>query len=97
MDIEIIGDTRNELLSRRELSIIVKYDGPTPSRLQIIGKICGLLNVSEEQIVLDSLEQTFGKMEFRANVRIYDDQKSREKTERPYIISRGKPKPKEEA
>ena len=45
MDFEITSDKRNELLSRREVQFTLKYDGATPSRMQIIGKLCALLNV----------------------------------------------------
>ena len=55
MDFEITSDKRNELLSRRELQFTLKYDGATPSRMQIIGKLCALLNIKEHQITLDSL------------------------------------------
>ncbi|MDD1680010.1 MAG: 30S ribosomal protein S24e, partial [Methanoregula sp.] len=40
MDFEITSDKRNELLSRREVQFTLKYDGATPSRMQIIGKLC---------------------------------------------------------
>ncbi|MCX6697288.1 MAG: 30S ribosomal protein S24e, partial [Methanoregula sp.] len=45
MDFEIESDKRNELLSRREIKFTLKYDGATPSRMQITGKLCALLNV----------------------------------------------------
>ena len=45
MDFEITSDKRNELLSRREVQFTLKYDGATPSRMQIIGKLCALLNI----------------------------------------------------
>ncbi|MCX6683892.1 MAG: 30S ribosomal protein S24e, partial [Methanoregula sp.] len=35
MDFEITSDKRNELLSRREVQFNLKYDGATPSRMQI--------------------------------------------------------------
>ncbi len=55
MDFEITSDKRNELLSRREVQFTLKYDGATPSRMQIIGKLCALLNIKEHQITLDTL------------------------------------------
>jgi len=72
MDFEITSDKRNELLSRREVQFNLKYDGATPSRMQIIGKLCALLNVKENQITLDTLHSSFGKTEATASARIYD-------------------------
>jgi small subunit ribosomal protein S24e len=96
MDFEIKSDKRNELLSRREVKFTLKYDGATPSRMQIIGKICALLNVKEQQVVLDSLKSSFGKMEINGDVRIYDNEEGKKRTERAHLMERGMPKPKQE-
>jgi len=96
MDFEITSDKRNELLSRREVRFTLRYDGATPSRMQVIGKICALQNVKEPQVVLDSLKSSFGKMELTGEARIYDSEEGRNKTERAHLMTRGMPKPKEE-
>ncbi|MEN6443115.1 MAG: 30S ribosomal protein S24e [Methanoregula sp.] len=96
MDFEIESDKRNNLLSRREVQFTLKYDGATPSRMQIIGKLCALLNVKEPMVVLDTLHSSFGKMEIHGNARAYDSEEAKTKTERPYLSARGMPKPKEE-
>ena len=96
MDFEITSDKRNELLSRREIQFTLKYDGATPSRMQIIGKLCALLNIKEHQITLDTLHSSFGKTEITGSARIYDSEESRNKTEHPHLSVRGMPKPKEE-
>jgi len=96
MDFEITSDKRNELLSRREVLFTLKYDGATPSRMQIIGKLCALLNVKEHQVTLDTLHSSFGKTELTGSARVYDSEEGRNKTERPYLSARGMPKPKEE-
>ena len=97
MDFEITSDKRNELLSRREVQFNLKYDGATPSRMQIIGKLCALLNIKDNQVTLDSLNGSFGKMEITGSARIYESEEIRNKTERPHLAARGMPKAKEEA
>jgi small subunit ribosomal protein S24e len=96
MDFEITSDKRNELLSRREVRFTLRYDGATPSRMQIIGKICALLNVKDQQVALDSLKSRFGKMELTGEARIYDSEEGKKKTERAHLMARGMPKPKEQ-
>jgi small subunit ribosomal protein S24e len=96
MDFKIESDKRNELLSRREVEFTLTYDGATPSRTQIIGKLCALLNVKEPQIVLDSLKSNFGKTVVTGQARVYETEDAKKKTERPYLSARGMPKPKEE-
>ena len=96
MDFKIESDKRNELLSRRELQFTLTYDGATPSRMQIIGKLCALLNTKESQVVLDSLKSTFGKTMLSGKARVYDSEDAKKKTEHPHLSARGMPKPKEE-
>jgi small subunit ribosomal protein S24e len=96
MDFEIESDKRNELLSRREIQFTLKYDGATPSRMQIIGKLCALLNVKESMVVLDSLTSKFGMTTITGSARVYDTEDGKRKTERPHLSMRGMPKPKEE-
>ncbi|HUH78536.1 MAG TPA: 30S ribosomal protein S24e [Methanoregula sp.] len=96
MDFEITSDKRNDLLSRREVQFTLRYEGATPSRMQIIGKLCAMLNIKEQQVTLDTLHSSFGKMEITGAVRIYDSEEGRNKTERAHLSARGMPKPKEE-
>lgn len=96
MDVKIESDKRNELLSRREIRFTLTYDGATPSRTQIIGKLCALLNTKEPLVILDSLKSSFGKTAVTGQARVYDTEDAKKKTERPYLSARGMPKPKEE-
>ena len=97
MDVSITSDSRNELLSRREIRFTIQYDGATPSRLQIIGKLCALFNVKEQQITLDPLSSKFGKTELTGEARVYDSEEGRKKTERAHLMERGVPKKQEGA
>ncbi|MCU0632934.1 MAG: 30S ribosomal protein S24e [Methanolinea sp.] len=96
MEFEVTRDTRNELLGRREVDFSLQFDGPTPSRMQIVGKIAALMNVQEKQVVLDSLKTCFGMTACTGSARVYDSEERRNKTERSFLINRGVPKPKEE-
>lgn len=96
MDFKIESDKRNELLSRREIQFTLTYEGATPSRMQIIGKLCALANVKEHQVVIDSLKSNFGKTVVSGMARVYDTEDAKKKTERAYLSARGMPKPKEE-
>jgi small subunit ribosomal protein S24e len=89
MDFEFIRDERNELLSRRELQYVLTFEGATPSRREILGKLCALQNISEGLVVLDSLKQGFGKQELTGTARVYDDEETRQKLEPAYLMKRG--------
>lgn len=96
MEFEITKNIRNELLMRREIEFTLRFDGATPPRTQIIGKLAALLNVTEKELVLDSLKTIFGATELKGSARVYESEEKRDRTERPYLMARGIPKPKEE-
>jgi small subunit ribosomal protein S24e len=96
MEFEFIRDERNELLARRELGFVLTFEGPTPSRKEILGKLCALKNIDEQVIVLDSLKTTFGKQEILGAARVYDDAENLNKTERDYLMKRSQVKAEEE-
>jgi len=97
-DLKITGDKRNELLKRRELTFTLGYTTSTPSRSEVMGKVCAILNLDEKKVVLDSVKTRFGERTMVGIARVYDDEQMLSKTERPYLMARGKPKAaKEEA
>lgn len=96
MNVEVTSDSRNELLSRREVAFTLQFDGPTPTRMQVAGKLAATLNVQEKLLVVDSLKTMFGKTELTGRVRVYDNEEQKKRTEREYLMTRGIPKPKEE-
>jgi len=65
MEFDITKNSRNELLQRREIDFTLRFDGATPRRTQITGKLAALLNVSEKQMVLDSLKTILARPRLR--------------------------------
>ena len=96
-DLKITGDRRNELLKRRELSFTLGYTGSTPSRSEVMGKVCAILNLDEKKVVLDSVKTRFGERTMLGSARVYDDEAMLRKTERGYLMERGTPRAKEGA
>jgi small subunit ribosomal protein S24e len=96
-DLKITGDRRNELLKRRELSFTLGYTTSTPSRSEVMGKVCAILNLDEKKMVLDSVKTRFGERTMVGIARVYDDEETMKRTERPYLMGRGRPKAKEGA
>jgi small subunit ribosomal protein S24e len=90
MDITITDDTRNELLQRREILFQVAYEGPTPSRQQVLDKLTALLNLNPSLTLIDSLRTRFGKTEIKGTARVYDTEEMKIRIERPYLLQRGK-------
>ena len=96
-DLKITNDRRNELLKRRELSFTLGYSGRSPSRSEVMGKVCAILSLDEKKVVLDSVKTRFGERMMLGIARVYDDEETLKQTERPYLMERGRPKAKEGA
>ena len=62
-----------------------------------MGKVCAILNLDEKKVVLDSVKTRFGERKMIGSARVYDDEAMLRKTERGYLMERGKPKAKEGA
>ncbi|UUX93166.1 30S ribosomal protein S24e [Methanoplanus endosymbiosus] len=86
----------NKLLNRTELEFVINYEGATPSRKEILGKLCALRNVPVENCVIDSLKSEFGKQEILAKARIYADAEMLKATELDYLVKRNSPEVKAE-
>ncbi|NYT05328.1 MAG: 30S ribosomal protein S24e [Methanomicrobiales archaeon] len=89
MDFEFTSEERNELLNRKELSFVLTFDGATPSRAHILGKLCALKNLEPSLAVLDSLKTHYGRQELEGKVRIYDDEASKLRVEPAHLMKRG--------
>ncbi|MBP1909954.1 30S ribosomal protein S24e [Methanolobus bombayensis] len=90
MDIKIIKDKNNALLNRRELNLIVTYDGATPSRNDVRSKLAAMLNVPLELVIIQKIKNEFGKQELEVYVKIYEDEARMKQVEESYVLERNK-------
>ena len=98
MEIEILSNERNTLLNREELDILVRhYNEPTPKRTQILSLLSKQLKKEKDLIILDHLNNNFGRAESTGYVKIYSDLDSLSSIESKAIISRHSSSPKKEA
>ncbi|MBP5082867.1 MAG: 30S ribosomal protein S24e [Methanomicrobium sp.] len=100
MDFEFTRDNENKLLNRTELEFVLKYEGATPSRQDVLGKLCALRNIETEKCVVDSFKCEFGKQEIKGTARIYGSADELKATELEYVVKRCQAKeaaPAEEA
>ncbi len=96
MDVEILDDKKNPLLSRREVRFKVAFQGPTPGRKDVRGKVVAILNSDNELTVLDRLDSEFGSQTAVGYVKVYADKKAMS-VEPEFKIKRNFPAPKEKA
>ncbi|MFH1055911.1 MAG: 30S ribosomal protein S24e [Candidatus Altiarchaeota archaeon] len=99
MEVEITQDRENKLLERREVKFKASFQGPTPKREDVRGKLIALLDSDRELTVLDSMASDYGSKAVKGYVKVYASKKAME-VEPKYILKRNfapkEEKPKEE-
>jgi ribosomal protein S24E len=97
MNIEL-KKQRNDLLKRTNvLANIISVK--TPSRTEILAKIAAMLGVEERLVIIDNIEQNYGKHSCVAYVKVYDDIETLKTLESKYKLKKQgvKEEPKSEA
>ena len=88
MDISIIEDKSNALLNRRELNFTATFEGSTPSRIDIKNKLAAMLNVPRELVIIQNIDNKFGKQEAEGYAKIYEEAARMAQVEREYVLKR---------
>lgn len=95
MEIEIIEDKNNPMLSRREIRFRAIHEGATPSREEVKTRLSTSLDASSDLLIIDYLRPEFGKAERLGYAKLYESEDMLRSIEREHIIERNTPKPKE--
>jgi len=91
MDVEIIDQRQNPLLNRKEIKFkILHPKEPTPNRDSARDKIASMSNAKKEQVIIDSLDTTFGKSETTGYAKVYPSKEEAMKNERKYELIRNR-------
>lgn len=72
MEIDIIDDKKNPLLSRREIICMVTKKGTTPSKNDIATQVSNELKLKKECVFIDAVYQKYGRPTSEVHVRVYD-------------------------
>ncbi len=88
MNLEIIEDRKNPLLSRREIEAIIIYELGTPKREEVREEIAKKYNVEKERVIIEKMESLFGARKARAHIHIYDSAEYAKMYERKHILKK---------
>ena len=99
MKIEIDSKRNNPLLNRTEIYFTINHEGEgTPNREIIRSELADKLNVKKENIIVNTIQSSFGIQEISGYAKVYSSQSKSKDFERDYILRRNKliePKEKE--
>ncbi|MHA2407484.1 MAG: 30S ribosomal protein S24e [Candidatus Ranarchaeia archaeon] len=93
MEIEIVSEKQNPLLSRKEISFRIKHPkSATPKRSEIRDKIVAKFDANKEASYVVKINKLTGRREVMGIIHVYDDPAVAKKVEPQYIISRNEGK-----
>jgi small subunit ribosomal protein S24e len=88
MEVSIIKSTKNPLLYREEFTLLISFDGATPSRKEMREGITAKLGCNPDLMVIVKTKSTTGKRELKAYVRVYDSREKLEEIEPEHVLKR---------
>ena len=91
MEIEIDSKKNNPLFNRTEIRFTIHHEGEgTPNREIIRSELSEKLNAKKENIIINSINSSFGIQQSKGYAKIYTSLKKTENPERKYILKRNK-------
>lgn len=89
MEIEIDSKKNNPLFNRTEIRFTIHHTGEgTPNREIIRSELSEKLNAKKENIIINSINSSFGIQKSKGYAKIYASLKKSENPERKYILKR---------
>ncbi|MCK5152591.1 MAG: 30S ribosomal protein S24e [Candidatus Thorarchaeota archaeon] len=96
MKIEILKETENKTLARKEVEFKIDHQGgTTPSRADVRDKIVAQYDASASTVVVRSLDTKFGVGISKGIARIYNDEDQMKRVELNHILKRHESKKSE--
>lgn len=96
MEINKEQTKENQLLHRKEVELTIKGYEETPSRQEILDKISANLGYDKEKIVIDEINQEYGKRESKCRIKVYDSKEDLKKYSKAYKTKRTEEEEEEE-
>ena len=89
MEIEIDSKRNNPLLNRTEIYFTIKHEGEgTPNRELIKSELADKLNVKKENIIVNTVDTSFGKQEISGYAKVYSSIAKAKDVEREHLQKR---------
>ncbi len=90
MEVEIIEDTENPMLHRRDVTFKIVHEEATPERLSVRDSLAATLGKDANEVVIRDLSTKFGMRTTIGEAKVYDDEDIAKDIEREYVLERNK-------
>jgi ribosomal protein S24E len=89
IDVDNIDQRPNVLLNRTEVRFRVNHSGePTPKREALRDALAELMNVKKDQVIIDNIQQDFGRNICLCYAKVYKKKEMAIKNEREHKLKR---------
>ncbi len=88
MELKIVSDNEDKLLSRREIKFAVEDQSSTVDRYELTKEICKRLNLNPEFTLVVRIDQGFGRKKCSGMAHSYKNRELLERYEPAHLLSR---------
>ena len=88
MNVNVVSNTENKLLDRKEIDAEISFDGATPQSAELKAAVCQKIALSPDLTVLRKVENSFGTKSVRVTAYSYATKEALESTEQEYVKKR---------
>jgi len=96
MNLEILKERETPLLSRKRITAMIDFEGPTPSRIKLIEDIAKKLDVNKDLTIIKHIYTRYGAQKAKIIAHIYDKEDAMNRFENEYLLKKHIDKKKEE-
>ena len=88
MELQIKKQRETPLLSRNRVTLMMEYEGATPSRLEFRKMVSKQLKAPEDLVIIKHIYTRFGQSKAKVIAHVYNDKKDMEKIEEEYLLKK---------
>lgn len=88
MNLKVIDQKENILLSRKEVSASISFDGATPSRKEVQKELATAVKAKENMTIIKHINTDFGSSFAKVVANVYSDEAVMKKLERDNLVAK---------
>ncbi len=98
MKIEVLKERETPLLSRKRVSLMAEYQGPTPSRMDFLKEVAKIVDSDVSLIIIKHIYTRFGRQKAKIIAHVYNNMDDMKKLEDESLLKKHvkKEEPKKE-
>ncbi len=88
MKVEVLKERETPLLSRKRVSLMAEYQGPTPSRMDFLKEVAKIVDSDPSLIIIKHIYTRFGRQKAKIIAHVYSNMDDMKKLEGEYLLKK---------